>query len=318
LEAGLRGKLTLLSAPAGFGKTTLLSAWRATAAGSAVPLAWVSLDTADSEPLRFWSYVIAALNMLQMDSGATALALLQLPQPPPIEAVLTPLLNALGTLATNAVLVLDDYHLIDAPAIHTALTFLLDHLPPRLHLMITTRADPPLSLTRLRARGQLTELRAADLRFTAEESTAFLTGSMGLSLSPEHVAALEARTEGWIAGLQLAVLALRDRSDISDFITAFTGSNRFVVDYLVEEMLNSQPRHIQTFLLQTAILDRMCGPLCDAVLGLAEDEGRTTNDESESPFVLRRSSFVGAAYSQIILEQLERANLFLVPLDDVR
>jgi class 3 adenylate cyclase len=159
LEAGLSGKLTLLSAPAGFGKTTLLSAWRATAAGGSVPLAWVSLDAADSDPLRFWSYVIAALDMLQPDSGATVLALLQSPQPLPIEAVLTPLLNALGALATDAVLVLDDYHLIDAPAIHTALTFLLDHLPPRLHLAITTRADPALPLTRLRARGQLTELR---------------------------------------------------------------------------------------------------------------------------------------------------------------
>jgi len=186
----------LLSAPAGFGKTTLVSAWRATAAGRAMPCAWVSLDAADSDPLRFWRYVIAALDMLQPDSGATALALLQSPQPPPIEAVLTLLLNALSTLPTDAVLVLDDYHLIDALPIHSALAFLLDHLPPQLHLILITRADPPLPLTRLRARRELTELRAADLSFTADEATTFLTEVMGLPLSMDDVAALETRTEG--------------------------------------------------------------------------------------------------------------------------
>jgi class 3 adenylate cyclase len=194
--AGVAGKLTLLSAPPGFGKTTLLSAWRATAAGGAVPLAWVSLDAADSDPLRFWSYVIAALDRLQPDSGATALALLQSPQPPPIETVLTPLLNALSTLPTDAVLVLDDYHLIDVPAIHSALAFLLDYLPPQLHLIITTRADPPLPLTRLRAKGQLTQLRAADLRFTADETAAFLTELMRLPLAADDIAVLKARSRG--------------------------------------------------------------------------------------------------------------------------
>jgi LuxR family maltose regulon positive regulatory protein len=321
LDAGLSGKLTLLSAPAGYGKTTLLSAWRATPRGRAVPFAWVSLDAADSEPLRFWSYVITALDMLQPDIGAPALALLQAPQPPPIEAMLTPLLNALGTLRTDAVLVLDDYHLIDAPAIHSAVAFLLDHLPPLLHLVITTRADPPLPLTRLRARGQLSELRAADLRFTTEETAAFLSELMGLPLSADDIRALDARTEGWIAGLQFAALAMRDRSDLAGFIRAFTGSHRFVVDYLAEEVLARQPPHLQTFLTQTAILDRMCGPLCDAVLGITmNDESRTMNTATssvDSSSIAHHSSF-GDSYSQIILDQLERANLFVVPLDDDR
>jgi LuxR family maltose regulon positive regulatory protein len=302
LDAGLTGKLTLLSAPAGFGKTTLVSAWRATASGRAVPFAWVSLDAADSDPLRFWSYVITALDRLQPDSGATALALLQTPQPPPIEAILTPLLNALGTLSTDAVLVLDDYHLIASPAIHTGLAFVLDHLPPLLHLVITTRADPPLPLTRLRARGQLTELRAADLRFTAEETATFLTERIGLPLSEDNIAALEARTEGWIAGLQLAALAMRDHSDLARFIHAFTGSNRFVMDYLAEEVIDRLPHHLQTFVLQTSILDRMCGSLCDALL-LGDERGADHGTQ---------------AYSQLVLEELERSNLFLLPLDDER
>jgi len=310
----------LLSAPAGFGKTTLVSAWRATAAGRAMPCAWVSLDAADSDPLRFWRYVIAALDMLQPDSGATALALLQSPQPPPIEAVLTLLLNALSTLPTDAVLVLDDYHLIDALPIHSALAFLLDHLPPQLHLILITRADPPLPLTRLRARRELTELRAADLSFTADEATTFLTEVMGLPLSMDDVAALETRTEGWIAGLQFAALAMRDRTDHASFIAAFTGSHRFIVDYLAEEVFVRQPQHIQAFLLQTSILDRLCGALCDAVLGLAtKDQGPRTNvsDAGDLAFVAGRWSFVDS-YSQLILDQLARANLFLTALDDQR
>jgi LuxR family maltose regulon positive regulatory protein len=346
LDAGLGGKLILLSAPAGFGKTSLVAEWlgrrleagdrrlaESPPASSLRPLApsvaWVSLDAADSDPLRFWSYVIAALDMLQPGSGTAAMALLQSPQPPPTEVVLTPLLNALSALAADAVLVLDDYHLVEAPAIHAALAFVIEHLTPRLHLLITTRADPPLPLTRLRARGELTELRAADLRFTAEEATAFLTELMGLRLSAEDVAALEARTEGWIAGLQLAALAMRDRTDLPGFIAAFSGSNRFVVSYLLEEVLSRQPAHLQTFLTQTAILDRMCGPLCDAVLGLTPDERPMTKDarhaeasknsvnlgQQLSSFVLGPSS---DSYSQLILDQLERANLFLIPLDDER
>jgi LuxR family maltose regulon positive regulatory protein len=327
LQAGLTGKLTLLCAPAGFGKTMLVSAWLQSVERRAQSIkqlhdapalrsAWVSLDATDSDPLRFWSYVIAALDKLQLHSGASALMLLQSPQPPPIEAVLTPLLNALSTLATDAVLVLDDYHLIDAPTIHSALAFLLDHLPPQLHLVMTTRADPPLPLTRLRARGQLTELRAADLRFTADETAAFLTELMGLPLSAEDVAALEARTEGWIAGLHLAALAMRDRADLPKFVAAFTGSNHFVVDYLAEEVFRLQPAHLQQFLLQTAILDRICGPLCDAVLGLEARDVRLGDIEPASS--LKPQAPRLSAYSQLILEQLERANLFMVPLDDER
>ncbi len=317
LEAGLGSKLMLLSAPAGFGKTTLLiqglEAWRLRRAESvdvqasnhaslASPVAWVSLEAADSEPLRFWSYVITALDTFQPGSTAIPLRLLESPKPLPIETVLTPLLNAFSGLPTDAVLVLDDYHLIDAPAIHTALMFLLDHLPPRLHLVITTRADPPLPLTRLRARQQLTELRTADLRFTADEATAFLNDLMGLPLSDGDVAALEARTEGWIAGLQLAALALRDRTDHASFIAAFSGSHRFVVDYLAEEVLDSLPRHLQTFLQQTCILDRLCGPLCDALVLGSEPA----------------ANHGAQAYSQLVLEELDRANLFLIPLDDRR
>jgi LuxR family maltose regulon positive regulatory protein len=285
-------------------------------------VAWVSLDTADSDPLRFWSYVIAALDLLQPDSGAAALALLQSPQPPPIEAVLTPLLNALSTLPTDAVLILDDYHLIDAPPIHSALAFLLDRLPPQLHLVLTTRADPPLPLTRLRARGQLTELRADDLRFTADETAAFLTELMGLPLSADDVAVLEARTEGWIAGLQLAAVAAREHAHPAQYIQAFTGDHRFIIDYLVDEVLERQPAHIKSFLLHTAILDQLCGPLCDAVMGLTPDERHAEVSESVpntdhhlSSFVLRPSS---GSYSQLILEQLEHANLFLTALDDAR
>jgi LuxR family maltose regulon positive regulatory protein len=301
LMAGLHGPLTLLAAPAGFGKTTLLSTWHATTSGGIVPLAWLSLDAADRDPARFWSYVITALDTLQPGLAADALPALQYAPAPPIDTLLTRVLNALATLPADAVLVLDDYHVIDTASIHEAVAFVLDHLPPRLHLVITTRADPPLPLARLRARGYLTELRAADLRFTPDEATTFLTEVMGLGLTPGEVATLEARTEGWIAGLQLAALAMRDRVDYAGFIAAFTGSNRFVVDYLAAEVLDRMPAHLQRFVLQSSILDRLCGPLCDTVLGLMPDE-RPTSD----------------SYGQLILDQLERANLFLMPLDDDR
>ena len=341
LSAGLSGKLTLIAAPAGFGKTTLVSAWIAEKAKdhavldeAGLPLtvslfpfsvAWVSLDARDNEPTRFWSYVTAALNTLAPGSGDVALALLQAPQPPPLEAIVTTLLNGLSAALPRdragfpAVLVLDDYHALEAPAIHRALATLIEHLPAQLHLLIATRADPPLPLSRLRACRQLSELRAADLRFSVEEASTFLTEVMGLALSEADIRALEARTEGWIAGLQLAALAMRDRSDLAGFISSFTGSNRFVMHYLAEEVFARQPSHIQTFLLHTAMLERMCGPLCDAILGLIVDQRPTTNDVAHTPepFVVRRSSFVDS-YSQLILDQLERANLFLVPLDDER
>lgn len=311
LQAGLLEKLTLIAAPAGFGKTTLLSAWRATVADGALPFAWVSLDSADNDPLRFWSYVIAALDTLAPGVGASALTLLQGPQPPPIEHILTSVLNAFNASITgapprDAVLALDDYHVITTPVIHTALAWLLDYLPPNLHLVILTRADPALPLARLRARGAMTELHASDLRFTPAEVATFLNQVMGLSLTAADVAALEARTEGWIAGLQLAALAMRDHHDHSNFIRTFRGSNRYIVDYLAAEVFASQPAHIQTFLLHTAILDRMCGSLCDAVLE------RASSDLSLMPDNL------GANSSQLLLEDLERANLFVVPLDDER
>jgi LuxR family maltose regulon positive regulatory protein len=307
LQTGLLDKLTLIAAPAGSGKTTLMSAWRATVAGSALPLAWVALDPADNDPLRFWRYVIAALDTLAPGVGASALTLLQSPQPPPIERILTNVLNAFSASVVDApkhdvALALDDYHVITTPAIHAALAWLLDYLPPNLHLVILTRSDPALPLARLRARGVMTELHASDLRFTPAEVATFLNQVMGLTLTAADVAALEARTEGWIAGLQLAALAMRDHSDRSSFIRTFSGSNRYIVDYLAAEVFASQPAHIQHFLLHSAILDRMCSALCDAVL-----EPDVNNSGASQ-----------AVSSQLLLEELERVNLFVVPLDDER
>ncbi len=289
LNAGLPGKLTLISAAAGFGKTTLASEW---AAACGLPTAWLSLDEGDNDPARFLAYLIAALQTVAHSVGQGALAALQAPQPPPAEAILTALLNDLAALPERLILVLDDYHAVDAPAVDQALAFLLQHLPPQMHLVIATREDPSLPLARLRARGQLVELRAADLRFTPAEAAAFLNQQMGLKLSPEEVAALEARTEGWIAGLQLAALSMQGRTDTAAFVRSFAGSHRFVLDYLVEEVLLCQPERVRTFLLQTSILDRLSGPLCDAVTG--QEDGSST------------------------LEELERGNLFVVPLDDSR
>jgi LuxR family transcriptional regulator, maltose regulon positive regulatory protein len=306
VQAGSMGKLTLIAAPAGFGKTTLVSAWRATLPDSQTAVVWVSLDAGDNDLIRFWSYVIAALNQIEQGVGATALTLLQSPQPPPMETILIPLLNALSAIPHHIALVLDDYHVVDTPAIHQTMAFLLDHLPPCIHLIILTRVDPPLPLTRLRVRSELTELRAADLRFTVDEAATFLTGLMGLPLSAANIAALETRTEGWIAGLQFAALAMRDRSDLASFIAAFTGSNRFVVDYLAEEVINRLPRHLQTFLIETSILDRMCASLCDAVI-LGDRPG-----PDQAPAVQWQG------YSQALLAELERTNLFAIPLDDDR
>ncbi|MBK9124027.1 MAG: AAA family ATPase [Chloroflexi bacterium] len=296
LNAGLHRKMTLISAPAGFGKTTLVSAW---AAGCGRPAAWVSLDEGDADPARFLAYIVAALQTVHAGLGADVLEALQSPQPPPIESLLTLLLNAIAALPAPCVLVLDDYHSVDSQPVDEALAFLVDHLPPKLHLVIATREDPQLPLARLRARGQLTELRVADLRFTADEAAGFLTNVMGLSLSPEDIRALESRTEGWVAGLQLAALALQGAvtergQDAARFIRSFSGSHHFVLDYLVEEVLNRQSAQDQTFLLRTSILDRLCGPLCDAVVGDLPGDG------------------------QARLERLERANLFLIPLDGER
>ena len=292
LERGAAAKLTLVSAPAGFGKTTLLAEWLEAAPAGGPAVAWLSLDQRDNDPATFWTYLVAALQRALPDVGANASAILRSPRPPPVETLLPVLLNEVGAIPDDFLLVLDDYHLIDARPIHEGIAFLLDHLPPRMHLVITGRADPPLPLARLRGRGELTEVRAADLRFTPEEAAAFLNEAMGLDLPARDVSVLEARTEGWIAGLQLAALSMQGRDDVAGFIAAFTGDDRYIVDYLVEEVLARQPADVRQFLLQTSILDRLSGPLCDAVTGAEGGRGH--------------------------LEALERGNLFVAPLDDRR
>ncbi len=289
LNEGLHRKLTLIAAPAGFGKTTLVSAW---VAGCDRQVAWLSLEEGENDPTLFLTYLVAALQTIAPTIGEGVLGVLQSPQPPPTEAILTALLNEITTLPGHFVLVLDDYHVIDAQAVDMAFTYLVEHLPPQMHLVIATREDPQLPLARLRARSHLTELRAADLRFTASEASAFLSQVMGLSLSAEDIAALEDHTEGWIAGLQLAALSMQGHQDVSGFIRAFAGDHRYIVDYLVAEVLQRQPAPVRSFLLQTSILDRLNGPLCDAVTGQEEGNAR--------------------------LEALERGNFFVVPLDDKR
>ncbi len=310
LNEGLHRKLTLISAPAGFGKTTLVSEW---VAGCGRPAAWLSLDEGDNDPTRFLAYLVAALQTIAANIGAGVLGVLQSPQPPPTDSILTALLNEITTLPDNFVLVLDDYHVIDGKPVDNALTFLLAHLPPQMHLVIATREDPDLSLARLRARDQLTELRVTDLRFTPSEAAEFLNQVMGLNLSAEDIASLETRTEGWIAGLQLAGISMQGHKDAASFIKSFTGSHHFVMDYLVEEVLQQQPESVQTFLLRTSILDRLCGPLCDAVLG--KDEGGRMKDEKKTNF---ESSAFSLQPSSFTLEYLEHANLFIVPLDNER
>ena len=230
-------KLTLISASAGFGKTTLVSEW---VAGCGQPVAWLSLDEGDNDPTRFLTYLVAALQTIAPKIGVGVLSALQSPQPPPSEVILTTLLNEITTLPDHFILVLDDYHVIDSKPVDEDLTFLLEHLPPQMHLAIATREDPQMPLARLRARGQLTELRAADLRFTPAEAAEFLNRMMGLNLSPEDIAALDKRTEGWIAGLQLAAISMQGHQDTASFIKSFTGSHHFVLDYLVEEVLQQQ------------------------------------------------------------------------------
>ncbi len=292
LSRGAESKLTLISAPAGFGKTTLLAEWVAATPAEERPTAWLSLDPSDKETASFWTYMITALQTVAPGVGARALSLLQGPQPPPIETVLATLLNELGAMPNDVVLVLDDYHVVDAHDIGDGMAFLLEHLPPEVHLVIATRADPALPLARLRARGELVEIRAADLRFTPDEAATYLNDAMGLDLAAGDVAALEGRTEGWIAALQLAALSMQGRDDVAGFIAGFAGDDRYIVDYLVEEVLQRQPEHIRSFLLETSILDRMSGSLCDSVTGR---DGGTA-----------------------MLEALDRANLFLVPLDGRR
>ncbi len=291
MNEGMHHKLTLISAPAGFGKTTLLSEW---VASSERLVAWLSLDERDNAPTRFLTYLVAALQTIVEHIGTTVLSILQSPQPPPAESILTSLINEITTVPDNFTLILDDYHMIDAKPIDNALTFLIEHLPPQMHLVIATREDPHLPLARLRAQGQLTELRATDLRFTPSEAAEFLNQVMALNLSTADIIALATRTEGWVAGLQLAAISMQGHEDTASFIQSFTGSHRFVLDYLMEEVLQKQPETIQDFLLRTSILKRLCGPLCDAVL------------------------LNLCASAQETLEYLEHANLFIVPLDNER
>ena len=290
LNRGRGCQLTLISAPAGFGKTTLLSEWCAAKPSGTMAVAWVSLDRRDNDPARFWSYVIAALEKIAPATGDPALGILRSAQPVPIEAMVTTLINAVTAVPGDFALVLDDYHVIDAQPVADGLLYLLDNLPPQMHLFIASRVDPPWPLARLRARDQLNELRAADLRFTHGEAAAFLSQVPGLHLSPGDIAALESRTEGWIAGLQLAALSMRGHEDSAEFISTFSGGHRFIAEFLLAEVLHQQPGEVQSFLLHTSILDRLAGSLCNAVA--ERDDG------------------------QQMLETLEHSNLFLVPLDN--
>jgi LuxR family maltose regulon positive regulatory protein len=282
-------KITLISAPPGFGKTTLLSAW--------IPqnqycVTWVSLDTADNAPFLFWTYIISALQMLDAHLGERALSILRSSQAVSLESVISTLINEIAAFSDRFTLVLDDYHVITSEAIHNSFIFLIDHQPPQMHLIINTRMDPPFPLAQLRARGELTELRADDLRFNFDEAALLLNQIAGLNLTAQDVAALESRTEGWIAGLQLAALSMQGHSDCTSFINAFTGSHRFVLDYLSDQVLQQQPEDLRLFLLQTSILDRVSAPLCDALTGHTD--------------------------SQAMLEIVDQRNLFLIPLDDDR
>jgi LuxR family transcriptional regulator, maltose regulon positive regulatory protein len=294
VAAATQAPLTLLSAPAGFGKTTLLAEWLAEAATNGAAVAWLSLDRRDNDPVLFWTYVVTAMRAAAPGLGDAALQLLASSPSDSSsnDAALAVLLNEVEGLSTNLVLALDDYHVIDTPEVHEGIQFVLEHQPAQLHLILATRSDPPLPLGQLRARRQLVEVRAADLRFTTAEAALYLNDSMGLELSDENVAVLKGRTEGWIAALQLAALSLQGRADASAFIAGFAGEDHYVVDYLVEEVLARQPDDVRGFLLQTSILESLTGPLCDAVTG--RQGGKAA------------------------LVALERANLFLVPLDDRR
>ncbi len=291
LNEGLSRRLTLISAAAGFGKTTLVSEW---VSGCGLPVAWLSLDTGDSDSTRFLVHLVGALQTVAASIGEGVLNVLRSPQPPSTVSILTSLLNDISHVPNRFILVLDDYHAIDAKPVDDALTFLLEHMPPQMHLVIATREDPLLPLARVRSRGQLTELRATDLRFTPSEAAEFLNQAMNLDISADDIVALESRTEGWIAGLQLAAISMQGHDDTTGFIKSFTGSHRFILDYLMEEVLQQQSERVQAFLLNTSVLDRMCGALCDAVLLDASASGQET------------------------LEYLDRANLFIVPLDNER
>lgn len=290
-------RLTLLSAPAGFGKTTLVSTWvtglKSTEDGHSPSVAWLSLEEGENDPIVFWSYVVTAIHAQKRDVGNRALTLLRASQPPSLEIILSLLVNDLVDIQDDLILVLDDFHFIRTPSILQSLSFLVDHLPPKFHLLLLSRTDPALPLALLRSRGQLMEIRLVDLRFSNEEAATYLNECMQLSLPDMAVNILNAKTEGWAAGIQMAGISLLGREDPTQFVQTFSGSNRYILDYLVDEILDRQPAEVQTFLLYTSILEQMCASLCDAV-------------------------FEGSGNARVLLDQLERANLFLVPLDRER
>ena len=289
LDEGLQGKMTLVSAPAGFGKTSLLSEW---VQHLGQPVAWLSLDKNDNDLIRFLTYMIAALQRINEDIGVDIQAVLSESQSPNLEIMLTKFVNDIEVIPEQFIFVLDDYHLIEAEPVNSALNFLIEYQPPNMHLVISSRSDPLLPISRLRVRGELSEVRVRDLRFTKDETAAFLNGLMGFDLSPKNIDALEGRTEGWIASLQLAALSMRGRDDWPEFIAAFSGSHRYVIDYLADEIMSRQPEEVKIFLRRTSILERFTAPLCDAVVN--EEVSGNTN----------------------ILDYLEHSNLFLIPLDD--
>jgi LuxR family maltose regulon positive regulatory protein len=288
-EAGLGGKLTLVSAPTGFGKTTLVSEW---IRGCRHPAAWLSLDQNDNDPSRFLIYLIAALQRIDPEIGVDVQAVLEETPSPHFEILLTRLISEIERMPEKSIIVLDDYHLIHSKPVHDAINFLIEYLPPTIHLVITGRADPPLPISRLRVQGEVNEVRTSQLRFTKKEVATFLNDRMGFDLSSDGIAALEARTEGWIASLKLAALSMQGRHDWPEFIAEFSGSHRYIIDYLVDEVMARHPEEVQTFLRRTSILERFCAPLCEYVVGGSEDVD--------------------------IIDYLDRSNLFLIPLDDHR
>jgi LuxR family maltose regulon positive regulatory protein len=290
LDAGLSGKLTLVSAPAGFGKTTVVSEWIRYCGHLT---AWLSLDKNDNDLSRFLIYLVAALQRISPEIGADVQAALEESLSPHFEILLTRLISEMERLPDKSIIVLDDYHLIHSKAVHDAINFLIEYLPPTIHMVITGRADPPLPISRLRVQGEVNELRTAQLRFTRKEVATFLNDRMGFDLSPNGIAAMEARTEGWIASLKLAALSMQGRKDWPEFIAEFSGSHRYIIDYLVDEVMARQPEDVQTFLRRTSILERFCAPLCEYLVGGASDD-------------------------MDIIEYLSRSNLFLIPLDDHR
>ena len=317
LNAGPDCRLTLVSAPAGFGKTTLVAEWLS---GADCPHAWLSLDEDDNDPLCFLAYLVAALRQIDPGIGQAALTMMQSPQPPPPQVLLTALINDVAAVPRSFILVLDDYQEIHTLFIHQQLAFLLEHQPPQMHLGMGTREDPPLPLARLRACGQMVDIRQADLRFTEEETANFLRHVMRLALSLDDVAALQQRTEGWIAGLQLVALSLQDQDDVHQLVASFTGSHRYVLDYLIEEVFQRQTADVQEFLLKTSILDRFTAALCDAVVDRdqgpgAREQGAGSKEQKASLITDHRSLLPDARST---LEYLEHANLFIVPLDQAR